>query len=795
MAKGENTLGSKSESEVIDSVRLRIKRTDVLSVNIVDTDLVIVTKTGSKLVIRDGAIRSMVDKGFVVSFMDTDVTGADLFRSAGDAPPRPLTTYSVGTNPEVAAMPSRARSVDSNDSDGASNANSSSATGVDSGGLSAGIDDSRGASLSGQGSQAAFDDAMAPRFDGFSPETDAFASQALPVAASAASKGITSSTMTWALGALAVAGVAGGGSKAAAGAAGGSGNSTSSLALDITGYAGSFIAQEKIAVYDAKGNRVGGGLTDSSGHATVTVTVTSGYVGPLLIQLSNNGANVDYNSEGTGTATKLVNPLRSIINYTGQTAMTVVVTPLTELAATTITGSNNSTVSLTPPAQATDVIKQNQAVANLFGLTDVTTDKVAVIGLDGKFATGTTPQAQIYGAVLAALAGYDVFSGSTQSTLGAIDVTSSASAQGVVAGGVNSIQVTAIQNTAQSVFAGVNAFTANAADVANALNKAGTGGLSSLTPAEIKGLNSSQLGSLTSDQLASLLSAQLLSLTSTQISQLTSAQINALGSGSMFVLTPYQLAGLGTNAAGLTGAEVQSLHLAKGTLSSIALAAIPLSSVPSLSSDQLATIGVQAAGLSSAQVQLLTANAVPGLQSSALTALGTNFLSMSGTAISQLNPSSLMGLNYAQINGLTLKSRYLTTAQIVALGASVNELSSAGLFNLPTEDVAALQPSQVATLGAAVGGFTLSQIAALGGNIAYLGSAALGALNSAAFAQLGTEVLKTIPAQSLAGMSSAQLAALGGAIGSLSPDQLLALGSATQGLTQTQINALGTQIS
>jgi hypothetical protein len=86
MAKAENSLGGKSEGEVNDSVRLRIRRADVQSVNIVDTDLVIITKTGSKLVIHDGAIRSMVDKGFVVTFMDGDVSGADLFRTAGDAP-------------------------------------------------------------------------------------------------------------------------------------------------------------------------------------------------------------------------------------------------------------------------------------------------------------------------------------------------------------------------------------------------------------------------------------------------------------------------------------------------------------------------------------------------------------------------------------------------------------------------------------------------------------------------------------------------------------------------------------
>ncbi|MCX9059152.1 Ig-like domain-containing protein [Citrobacter portucalensis] len=60
-----------------------IALSDVKEIKVADTDLVITLRSGKRAVIKDGALRSMIDSQFKIQFTDKEIEGASLLRMAG----------------------------------------------------------------------------------------------------------------------------------------------------------------------------------------------------------------------------------------------------------------------------------------------------------------------------------------------------------------------------------------------------------------------------------------------------------------------------------------------------------------------------------------------------------------------------------------------------------------------------------------------------------------------------------------------------------------------------------------
>lgn len=60
-----------------------IALSDVKEIKVADTDLVINLRSGKRAVIKDGALRSMIDSQFKIQFIDKEIDGASLLRMAG----------------------------------------------------------------------------------------------------------------------------------------------------------------------------------------------------------------------------------------------------------------------------------------------------------------------------------------------------------------------------------------------------------------------------------------------------------------------------------------------------------------------------------------------------------------------------------------------------------------------------------------------------------------------------------------------------------------------------------------
>ena len=60
-----------------------IALSDVKEIKVADTDLVITLRSGKRAVIKDGALRSMIDSQFKIQFTDKEIEGAALLRMAG----------------------------------------------------------------------------------------------------------------------------------------------------------------------------------------------------------------------------------------------------------------------------------------------------------------------------------------------------------------------------------------------------------------------------------------------------------------------------------------------------------------------------------------------------------------------------------------------------------------------------------------------------------------------------------------------------------------------------------------
>jgi surface protein len=85
-------------------VRLGVAQTDIARFQVVDTDIVAILKNGQKIVLPDGALKTMLDPDFVISFKDGDLLGTEIMQRTGPLQINPLTTTTVGTPPDASVI-------------------------------------------------------------------------------------------------------------------------------------------------------------------------------------------------------------------------------------------------------------------------------------------------------------------------------------------------------------------------------------------------------------------------------------------------------------------------------------------------------------------------------------------------------------------------------------------------------------------------------------------------------------------------------------------------------------------
>ena len=403
-------------ARTVTKLLLDIKRQDVARVEIVDTDFVLTLKSGRKVLVRDGALRTTLDQNFVLVFLDEEVGGKALFDQAQAQALSPNATWSEGTPPGVMMDSAAGTPTSPIPSEGRSNTK----------GLfsPSSITESTPLAFPSEAAPPITAPAATAEPAAIAPATPPILPPAQPVPPVVAEESSSSYGWLGALGLLGAIGAAGGraASAAAATTSADSGSSVGVL-LNIFGAAGPLIGEQTVKVYSANGTQLLGQGTIKNGQAA-KIYMALGFTGSVLLKLedSNGSTTADYQDEYSHTAQSLNTTLRALAQVSKTTGeQTFVITPVTELAVRNLEAANGGALpTLTEP----QVKAQNSAVAKYVGLTglDITgTMPTMIVNADGtknaNYANGNTAGEQ-YGKVLTQLSANDASTGGAAPTLG-----------------------------------------------------------------------------------------------------------------------------------------------------------------------------------------------------------------------------------------------------------------------------------------------------------------------------------------------------------------------------------------
>ena len=92
---------------VIQVIRLPIGAAEIASVRVLDTDLIVILKSGKRVTIRDGAMRAMIDPNLRIAFADGEIRAADLLKQVGSVQADALSNLSVASKDKAAGDASK----------------------------------------------------------------------------------------------------------------------------------------------------------------------------------------------------------------------------------------------------------------------------------------------------------------------------------------------------------------------------------------------------------------------------------------------------------------------------------------------------------------------------------------------------------------------------------------------------------------------------------------------------------------------------------------------------------------
>jgi hypothetical protein len=78
-------------------IRLPMRAAEIASVRVLDTDLIVILKSGQRVTIRDGAMRAMIDTNLRIAFADAEILAADLLKQVGTVQADALSDLSVAS--------------------------------------------------------------------------------------------------------------------------------------------------------------------------------------------------------------------------------------------------------------------------------------------------------------------------------------------------------------------------------------------------------------------------------------------------------------------------------------------------------------------------------------------------------------------------------------------------------------------------------------------------------------------------------------------------------------------------
>ena len=327
--------------------------------------------------------------------------------------------------------------------------------------------------------------------------------------------------------------------------------------------AGPVIATHQLSVklYAADGMTLLGESTLNN-HGEFSISLASTYSGAVIARVFDANDGVDYMDEAGQSARDLDGVLLAAAVVVSGTALVLNITPVTTIAVHRMGGhtAGNAPVQLT----ASEVMAKNRAVADAFGLVDLTSSViVAAINADG---SDNSAQANAYGKVLAALSGVDMLrSQTTQST---IEYVSNTLASGAMSASLQADLINGARMSGQEVSTVIDP---SSVAVYDALGDVlDTIEIAALRPAVAAQLTSAQVATVSQMtdihpdmvrvikieaiglRVSELSDAQLAALSVEQVQGLSRAQINAL-SPTQLELLGFDLVSLSMNLSSDTG--------------------------------------------------------------------------------------------------------------------------------------------------------------------------------------------------------------------------------------------------
>ena len=312
-------------------IRLPMRAAEIASVRVLDTDLIVILKSGQRVTIRDGALRAMIDTNLRIAFADAEIRAADLLKQVGTVQADALSDLSVAS--KDAADADASKTPDANAPGKPLDVLSSNAD------IKKDMADFRAELKTEMQSQMS---SLARQVETISGNIEGKLAQITqPEAASQApvapkSGFLANINPVWgALGALGALGGAGGGGGGAAA------DALISLVLTGTITLGPMLAtnQLRVVAYDRDGRTLGSDETVDGATGAYEIKITNGHTGLVTLKVLDGDPNApDYMDEATKTGLSLGRPgglpdLRAIVLTEGIVPKTVHINPLTELVA------------------------------------------------------------------------------------------------------------------------------------------------------------------------------------------------------------------------------------------------------------------------------------------------------------------------------------------------------------------------------------------------------------------------------------------------------------------------------
>ncbi len=549
MANASNSpqmAGANKASSVKNMVKLNVAKSDIRTVRVVDTDIVITLTNGKKVVLRDAVVKAMMDPNFAIGFADGEITAQAALQQTGLVELNPTSISVVATpNDDIAGR---------NAAEGRANSNTLVAS--KSPGLDAPTESAHSNQFESSGAtQAASepwvgsgDVVREPEPESMKPTQVAAipAVSGFPAAVGIIDKvpGFVSPAMSGA--AMALAAVA---KKSTTTGTTSVASVSDAVATVISGTitAGPIIEGNKLKVtlFKMDGTALGSSSVNAGGTFSVSLSDKT-YSGAYVAVVSDEDSNPDFIDEATGKAKDLNATFMAADSISAGSSAKLNINAVTTVAAIKAGVPDTGMLGSATSAITTDKIKaSNATVGRAFGLSDITTSEVsAILNVDG-----SSKQGNLYGKVLAAYSGIDQANGGDQKATinqfaadpmagGSLKVENKKSLiSGATGSGVNSQDIASAVSVDSSSATFDPAHPQNLTiDVASTLSKEKVQAISDLGSVPVdafKALNLSylsdpQLVGMSSVQVALITKSQWMHMTATQIGKFNATQVGAL---------------------------------------------------------------------------------------------------------------------------------------------------------------------------------------------------------------------------------------------------------------------------